>query len=183
MKLIQPPYARFGVEPASLETLVQDLHADQVETLCIMDCNPVYDAPVDYDFHSALQRVRNRIHQGLYHDETALQCEWHIPLKHNLESWSDACAYDGTVTTMQPLIEPLYRSRSPYEMLYLLTGEYVLPDYDTVRNYWRNRLNTDNFESWWRRVLHDGFIPETAAEYRMSPSSGRLCWKEYWNRI
>ena len=35
-------------------------------------------------------------------------CHWHIPETHYLESWSDARAYDGTVTIIQPLIAPLY---------------------------------------------------------------------------
>ena len=31
--------------------------------------------------------------------------------------WGDARAYDGTVSIIQPLIAPLYQSKSPYEIL------------------------------------------------------------------
>ena len=31
-----------------------------------------------------------------------------FPQAHDLESWGDARAYDGTVTVIQPLIAPLY---------------------------------------------------------------------------
>ena len=45
---------------------------------------------------------------GLYNDETAAHCHWHVAETHYLESWSDARAYDGTVSIVQPLILPLY---------------------------------------------------------------------------
>ena len=35
-------------------------------------------------------------HLGLYEDETAELCHWHVPMAHFLESWSDARAHDGT---------------------------------------------------------------------------------------
>ena len=35
---------------------------------------------------------------GLYSNETAAWCHWHVPEAHYLESWSDARAYDGTVS-------------------------------------------------------------------------------------
>ena len=46
---------------------------------------------------------------GLYHDETAELCQWHVPATHYLESWGDARAVDGTVSIMQPLIAPAVR--------------------------------------------------------------------------
>ena len=72
------------------------MHAGHVETLLILDCNPVYDAPADLEF---AQRARTRaspIHLGLYVDETAAHCAWHIPATHELETWSDARAFEGT---------------------------------------------------------------------------------------
>ena len=39
-----------------------------------------------------------RVHHGLYQDETARLCHWHLPEAHYLESWSDARAYEGTAS-------------------------------------------------------------------------------------
>ena len=51
-------------------------------------------------------------HLGVYRDETAARCTWHLPLSHALESWSDIRAFDGTASIIQPLIRPLYDTRT-----------------------------------------------------------------------
>ena len=70
----------------SLQALVGDMHAGQVELLLILGGNPVYDAPADLDFADALEKVPLRVHLGLYDDETARLCHWHVPEAHYLES-------------------------------------------------------------------------------------------------
>ena len=40
-----------------------------------------------------------------------------IPATHFLEIWSDVRAFDGTVTIVQPLIEPLYDGVSAHELI------------------------------------------------------------------
>ena len=82
-----------------------------------LGANPAYDAPVDFEFANKAVQVRLRIRLGLYEDETSAVCHWHIPETHYLESWSDARAYDGTVSVQQPLIAPLYHGKSAYELL------------------------------------------------------------------
>ena len=59
-------------------------------------------------------RSPTRIHLGLYHDETAELCHWHVPEAHYLESWGDVRAFDGTVSLIQPLIAPLYDGRTAH---------------------------------------------------------------------
>ncbi|MBI1879985.1 MAG: TAT-variant-translocated molybdopterin oxidoreductase, partial [Chloroflexi bacterium] len=92
----------------SLRELVTAIAAGQVELLLILGGNPVYTAPADLNFAEALDQVNFRIHLGLYDDETSARCRWHLPESHYLETWSDARTYDGTITIIQPLIEPLY---------------------------------------------------------------------------
>ena len=93
---------------AGLQELVGEMNAGTVEFLLVMGANPVYTAPVDLNFAAAMQKVAVRVHLGLFHDETAALCHWHIPEAHYLETWSDVRSDDGTVTIMQPLIAPLY---------------------------------------------------------------------------
>ena len=42
-------------------------------------------------------------------DETARATTWFVPKAHEWESWSDARAYEGTVTILQPQALPFYR--------------------------------------------------------------------------
>ena len=84
------------------------MNAGSVDVLVIVGGNPVYTAPADLAFADALGKVPLRVHLSPHHDETSALCHWHIPEAHFLEAWSDARAYDGTVSIVQPLIAPLY---------------------------------------------------------------------------
>ena len=108
----------------SLKELVADMQGGKVDLLIILGGNPVYDAPADLNFADVLKggKVPLRVHHGLYQDETAELCQWHVPATHELESWGDARAYDGTVSIIQPLIAPLYNGKSAIEFVALLSG-------------------------------------------------------------
>ena len=147
---------------ASLTQLVNDIRAGGVQTLMMMGGNPVYDAPADLDFLEALKRVKLRAHLGLHYNETAEWCHWHVPEAHYLESWSDARAYDGTVSILQPLIAPLYDSKSPLEIMSLLSGGGGQTPHDVVRAYWQAQHNTKDFEDFWRTSLYNGTVDGTA---------------------
>ncbi|MGD1155285.1 MAG: TAT-variant-translocated molybdopterin oxidoreductase [Terriglobia bacterium] len=149
-------------QTASLRELVADIQAGQVDTLVILGVNPVYSAPGDLHFAEHLLRVRTRIHLSLYEDETAELCHWHVPEAHYLEAWSDARAYDGTVSIMQPLISPLYDGKSAHEILAVLAGQGGLSGHDLVRDYWQRQKPAADFEPFWQRSLNDGAVAGTA---------------------
>jgi MoCo/4Fe-4S cofactor protein with predicted Tat translocation signal len=160
-------------ENDSLPELAKEIEAGQVSTLFILGSNPVFTAPADLQFAQQLLKVPLRIHCGLYDDETAELCHWHVPQAHFLESWSDARAYDGTVGIIQPLIAPLYHGRSLHELLALLTGDIGKSDHDLVRDYWRtqhSQPSEEQFENFWEKTLHDGVMTGTA----LPPLSTRL---------
>jgi MoCo/4Fe-4S cofactor protein with predicted Tat translocation signal len=145
----------------SLAELVRDIRAGQVDLLIMLGgVNPVYTAPADLELADALAKVKTRIHHGLWVDETAEYCHWHVPAAHALESWGDALAFDGTASLTQPLIEPLYGGRSLHEMMAVLLGRGETSGYDLVRATWKGRLPGE-FEVAWRKALHDGVIPST----------------------
>ena len=147
---------------ASLQELVADMQAGQVDLLVIVGANPVYAAPADLHFAEHLAKAKLRVHLGLYEDETAALCHWHIPEAHYLEAWGDARAFDGTVTIIQPLIAPLYGGKSAYELLAVLGGELDPSGYTIVRDYWRRYLPAENFDRFWRTTLHQGIMAGTA---------------------
>ena len=91
----------------SLRKLVTDMKAGAVKALVMLGGNPVFDAPADFGFRQALDKVPFRAHMSLYYDETSMQSHWHLPEVHAHEGWSDVRAHDGTVSIVQPLIAPL----------------------------------------------------------------------------
>jgi Fe-S-cluster-containing dehydrogenase component len=123
-----------------LRTLVSEIDAGQVELLVIVGGNPVYNTPADLKLDAArMKKVPHAVHLSLYEDETSELCHWHIPETHFLETWSDARAFDGTATIMQPLIAPLYNGKSAHELLAAFTDHPERSSYDLVREYWLTR--------------------------------------------
>lgn len=203
----------------SLRELVNDIDLGRVEMLVIVGGNPTYNTPVDLKLDQRrLFKINLRVHHGQYKDETAELCHWHIPAAHYLESWSDTRSYDGTASIVQPLIEPLYESKSEHEFLAVFSDQYDKKAYEIIRDYWRQNQSPDGrsrrqeqesagksvppaspgesnvgkpgsgpaavtsptplvqsaptssrqasmsaveFELWWRKCVHDGFVPNT----------------------
>jgi len=121
---------------AALKELVGEMNAGQVDLLLIIGANPVFTAPSDLKFSTAMQKVAVRAHLGLYEDETAAISHWHIPQTHYLEEWSDVRGDDGTVTIVQPLIAPLYGGKSAHEVIAAIGPAGERSGYDIVRDYW-----------------------------------------------
>ena len=96
-------------------------------------------------------------------NQTSQVCTWHVPRAHYLESWGDARAWDGTWSIVQPLIEPLMGGCSAIELLALITDDPVTAGYDIVRRTMSESARRTDFESLWRRTLHDGFLAGSAA--------------------
>jgi MoCo/4Fe-4S cofactor protein with predicted Tat translocation signal len=150
----------------SIRELVADMKAGKVETLVLIGGNPVYNAPADLDFAAALEKVKLCIQLSNYKNETTDYMHWHVPETHYLEAWSDARAYDGTATIMQPLIAPLYDGRSPHEVLAIFNDQPGSSSHEIVETYWKSQHPTTDFEGWWRKTLHDGFVKDSASPAR-----------------
>jgi molybdopterin-containing oxidoreductase family iron-sulfur binding subunit len=147
----------------SIKELVSDIHGGKVDLLIILGGNPAYDAPADLDFASILKngKIPLRVHLGLYQNETAELCQWHINQAHELEGWGDARAHDGTASIIQPLIAPLYNGKSALEFVALLSGQADANGYDLVRAHWLKQQGSADPEQFWRKSLHDGWVEGT----------------------
>jgi molybdopterin-containing oxidoreductase family iron-sulfur binding subunit len=157
---------------ASLRTLCEEMRDGQVIALFILGGNPVYSAPADLNFGEVLKAFSKAanpdesfqnfsLHLGLHDDETAWLCQCHVPQSHYLESWSDIRGIDGTATVIQPLIQPLYDSRSIHEMLAVLQGEES-DGRETIRETWRRMRGDDDFDHFWNRTLEKGIVEGSA---------------------
>ena len=162
-----PPVEASGPE-SDLKTLTTDLNAGKVTWLVILNANPIYTAPADLNFADAFNKADIVAHLGSHLDETGQISHWHIPAAHFLESWSDARAYDGTVSIVQPMIDPLYGGKTAHHVFQTLLDEPMVSPYDAVRETWKSTIKGD-FEQGWRKALHQGWIDGTA--YPVAPNT------------
>jgi molybdopterin-containing oxidoreductase family iron-sulfur binding subunit len=161
-----PVAARAIDQAESLRALVEEMDQGRVEVLLILGGNPVFTAPADFRFTERMQKVRTlRVHLGLYQDETARQCDWHLPEAHYLEAWGDTRAFDGTASIVQPLIQPLYHGRSAPELLAVLVDQLQTPGREIVRahwqQFWQGQGASGDFEEFWQTTVHDGIVAGT----------------------
>ena len=163
-------------EDSSLGALVEAMRKDEVDLLLVLDCNAEYTAPGDValrrsccDFQScgtdggeSLRRIwmrRPRCANGIFR----CRMRW--------RRGGIAGGMMGWRALMQPLIEPLYASKSAVEFLTAVTavgegkggGDAV--GYEIVRGHWFGVWG--NVESWrremrWRRSLHEGVVAGSA---------------------
>ena len=141
-----------------LAELTAALSAGKVETLLILDANPVFTAPGALGFAAAMGKAKTVVHLGVLPDETGAKASWHLPAAHFLEAWGDAEAWDGTASIVQPLILPIHGARPMISVLARLLGEAKTEDKALVEATWRGDGQPLADEKAWRRALHDGII-------------------------
>jgi MoCo/4Fe-4S cofactor protein with predicted Tat translocation signal len=146
----------------SFEELTKDLNGGHVETLVILGGNPVYTAPASLGFEQAIRKARLVVRLGQFFDETSRWSHWHVPEAHYLETWSDCRAFDGTATIQQPLILPIYDSKSAHEILTILQMKPDVSSHQIVKSYWESQNKGGDFATMWQTSLHDGWVAGTA---------------------
>jgi molybdopterin-containing oxidoreductase family iron-sulfur binding subunit len=148
---IDDDLAREHLSEPDIASLSTDIKNQKIDTVVCVNTNPVYSAPRHLNFKEVIAKTKLSIHIGLYQDETAQHCTWHIPKTHFLESFADARAYDGTISIIQPLIEPLHDARSVLHILGALAGL----DREPLRLFiTKTHEKYNNLD----KAIHDGFI-------------------------
>ena len=147
---------------AELKALAADMNAGSVQWLVMLGTNPLYSAPADLNFEAAFNKVPNTVHLGSHVDETGSVSVWHLNKAHYLESWSDARAYDGTISIIQPMIAPLYGGIGAHEVLQTLLDNPQLSPLEAVQNTAKTYIKGGDMGTAWRKALHDGWVEGTA---------------------
>ena len=154
----------------TLADLVPNLKSTR--TLVMIGGNPVYSAPADYQLAEKLKAVKNVVRLGLFPDESSEAANWVLPMSHSLETWGDLEAADGTLLSVQPLIAPLFDSRSLLELL-ILWGNYNGPQtpisvrdtnaaFVAVKATFAARFGKDDAQGdAFRKFLHEGFLADS----------------------
>ena len=149
-----------GWRIGTIESLVSRISAGEIKTLLVLAGNPAYNAPVDLRMAELLARVETSVHLGLYRNETARLCTWHLPQAHFLESWGDVQAENGVYSVVQPMIEPLYGGKSAISLLsFLLHGRFS-NDAGLVRS---------QFRVWFAAAHENGWLSAARRHYSIEP--------------
>jgi len=145
---------------ATLADLSKAMGSGSVKTLLILEGNPVLTAPVELNIVNLIAGVPETLHLSQFADETSKVTHWQVPAAHYLESWGDARSIDGTVSSVQPMILPLWNGVSSLEILASLAGEKV-DGPSVVRNTFAavSKTSTDTA---WNEFLRNGFADGTA---------------------
>jgi molybdopterin-containing oxidoreductase family iron-sulfur binding subunit len=167
-----PPPFEEPTGAAALRPLADDLAAGKVDTLVVTAVNPLYAAPPDLDLAAGFGKVRNSIYLAYRDDETAQRCSWVLAASHPFETWGDARAADGTISIVQPLLQPLFESLSEVELLAGFLGIAEEGGHRILQDFWRERAPGADFDVRWERWLARGVVPDTAS--RAEAASPRL---------
>jgi len=162
LELVEPVAHTPVDQAASLNELVDDMQTGKVTALLIIGSDPVYTAPGALGFADAMKKVEFSLSLTPAPNETSAATVWAVPMAHEWETWSDARAYDGTASILQPQALPLYGGMSAHTMLALFSDPSPSPALDIVQATWKSRMGAD-FAQVWHGALADGVVPDTAA--------------------
>ncbi len=148
---------------ATIMDVAEAIRSVEVRTLIILGGNPVYDAPADLGFDQLISQVPSTLHLSLFEDETSRACEWSVPATHYLEAWGDTWTFDGTHTSVQPMIMPLWNGVSQLELLAQLLGEGKPVGSELVRKTFEENTGAtgEALELAWNEFLRSGFVADT----------------------
>ena len=158
----------------TLGSLAAAIGKGVVETLVILNGNPVYDAPADLDWATLQRSVGQVIRLGYYFDETSEASDVHVAGVHYLESWGDVRTEDGTIVPVQPMILPLFDGLTDLELLGRILGLEQPDAYTQVRKTFEGLSRESDPNTAFQQFLHDGLLPGTgyASIGRAVPAGG-----------
>ncbi|MBL8059203.1 MAG: TAT-variant-translocated molybdopterin oxidoreductase [Chthonomonas sp.] len=148
-----------GKQEDSLRAFAGAFANGDTEFLLVLGGNPAFNAPADLKFGELIKQAKVSAHLSPMLDETGRVCTWHLPESHSLESWGDGRGLDGTATIIQPLIDPLFDTKSVLELMLALFGNADSAQ-DIIKARWAGQGLDDQG---WRAALQDGIIPNTKA--------------------
>ncbi len=166
---------RKGID-GDMVKLVADINAGTVGGVMVYDCNPSYSYADAKGFNAAMAKLPLSVSFNTTMNETAEQCKFILPAHHWLESWGDTEVTTGYISIIQPLINPLFKTRH-FQTALLNWSTPAAPAVATVKdsvakgyvqgtslaltdpyeiyykNYWAAKLGSENN---WDKALQDG---------------------------
>lgn len=132
--------------------LVSRLRNNQVGVIFVSNTDPLSTMPGDIGMEQYLERAQFRVAISDFKNATAEKCDIILPLSHALETWGDAQPRKGLLNVIQPVIDPLWDTRS--------NGDILLG----IMQVYGNATTTPAFQEWlfsnWNQKYGQNFADE-----------------------
>jgi Fe-S-cluster-containing dehydrogenase component len=154
---------------AGLQTLQQAMDRGEIQVLIVHEANPVYALPKSAKFTEALAKVPFKVSTSSIFDETSALCDLLLPNHHALERWDDAAPREGVRSLMQPVMEPVFKTRATGDVVLQLAkaggaapAGLTAPSFEAyLKEVWAGLARTrgaGDAEEFWREALRTGGV-------------------------
>ncbi len=146
----------------------ESLKNGEAKGIIFHNINPFYEYPLDKKTQEAVKNSKLSVAFTDREDETAQNVTYVLANSHYLESWGDARPYANTYMLQQPVINKLWDTKQPQEVLMQLLG--VEGDYQSyVQKYWEENLYPNavgyvDFNDFWVKSLQNGIFKSNIVE-------------------
>ena len=173
--------------------LRNEMDRGEVPVLFLHGANPLFSLPEGTGFLTALKRVPLKIAFSEFFDETTAEADVILPMHDPLESWGDYSPRQGVYSLMQPVMRPIFPTRSLGDSLLSLAKKIdpkmagQLPwtsFYEYLRENWsalQKQLGSNEpFESFWEQALRQGGVWKEAEKQtvRLLPEALQVAFPE-----
>lgn len=100
-----------------MQALVKDMQANQHALLFVDRSNPAFSLPPTLNFASAIGQTKLVVSFSNKLDETSQFADLILPASTSLESWGDVRAVPGVFSLIQPVMTPVFNTRSLGDIL------------------------------------------------------------------
>ncbi|TAL73655.1 MAG: 4Fe-4S dicluster domain-containing protein, partial [Bacteroidetes bacterium] len=155
-----------------VETLVNDLNDGKVKALLMYNVNPVYDYPLPDKFLTGIKNTDMTVNMAVSLNETVGNVNYECPVNHYLESWNDAEIIPGQMSLSQPVINPIFNTRSFQDSLLKWSGNQVVWHDYLVANWEKEyfpKSNMPSFKNFWDISLGNGVFTYPGTEKKSFP--------------
>lgn len=156
---------------ADMLALTHAMNAGEVDVLIVHDVNPVFTMPQAAGFEAAMRKVPLVVGLSSFMDETMVNAHLILPTHTPLESWGDYEPRAGTRGLMQPVMQPVFDTKSPGDLLLSLlkqvdeTASEKFP-WETFHSYvqdvWKQAYQAGagdgDFLTFWQEALRRGGV-------------------------
>ncbi len=163
MKVFDVPFIQ-NQQNDKFQSLINDLNKNRnnVDTIIFANVNPYYNYPDQAILAEALGRVPHKVMLTMTDNETAQKCEYVAPISHQFETWGDTLISLNEVSVTQPVINPLFNSKSLCEIINAFLGK-TGPIENDMQTAWKKyfsfgAVSLKSAQSLWSDVVQDGIL-------------------------